>query len=106
AMVQDGDRIRLDVPARRLDLLVDDAEFRRRRDAWRPSEPATRGWRRLYAESVLPASEGADLSFLVEPRRDVRGPRSDGLAGKALIDRLAEERPIPPQGHGAGTDGN
>ena len=71
AIVQDGDRIRLDVPARRLDLLVDDTELRRRRDVWRPSEPATRGWRRLYAESVLPASQGADLAFLIEPRPDV-----------------------------------
>ena len=71
ATVQDGDRIRLDVPARRLDLLVDDAELRRRRDAWRPTEPPARGWRRLYAESVLPASEGADLAFLTEPPPDL-----------------------------------
>ena len=68
ATVRDDDRIRLDVPARRLDLLVDDSELRRRREAWRPSQPPARGWRRLYAESVLPASEGADLAFLTGAR--------------------------------------
>jgi dihydroxy-acid dehydratase len=68
ATVRDGDLIRLDVPARRLDLLVDEGELRSRRDAWIASEPPARGWRRLYAEHVLPASEGADLDFLTNPR--------------------------------------
>ena len=39
AFVRDGDRIRIDVPAKALDLLVDDAELARRRDGWTP-EPA------------------------------------------------------------------
>ena len=39
ALVADGDRIRLDVPARRLDLLVDPAELERRRAGWKPPAP-------------------------------------------------------------------
>jgi dihydroxy-acid dehydratase len=62
--VRDGDVIRLDVPNRRLDLLVDEAELRRRYADWRSPATPTRGWRRLYAERVLPASRGADLDFL------------------------------------------
>lgn len=63
-LVRDGDTIRLDVPQRTVDLLVDEAELARRGAEWsRPSLPE-RGWRRLYAETVLPASEGADLDFL------------------------------------------
>jgi dihydroxyacid dehydratase/phosphogluconate dehydratase len=66
ALVRSGDWIELDVPARRLDLLVDPAELAARREAWRP-EPRTpeRGWAKLYVEHVLQADEGADLDFLV-----------------------------------------
>lgn len=65
ALVRTGDLIRLDVSARRLDLLVDDAELERRRAAWRPPQPpAERGWVRLYSEHVLQADQGADLDFL------------------------------------------
>jgi dihydroxyacid dehydratase/phosphogluconate dehydratase len=54
----------LDVPAGRLDLLVDDAELERRRRAWQPPPASERGWRRLYEEHVLQAHLGADLDFL------------------------------------------
>ena len=65
AFVRDGDMIRLDVPNRRLDLLVDDAEMERRRAAWRPAEPRhARGWTRLYVETVTQADEGCDVRFL------------------------------------------
>ncbi|MCW2726015.1 MAG: dihydroxy-acid dehydratase [Frankiales bacterium] len=64
ALVRDGDLIRLDVPSRRIDLLVDEEELERRRSELKPFELPERGWRRLYAETVLPASEGADLRFL------------------------------------------
>ncbi|MEU6425078.1 IlvD/Edd family dehydratase [Microbispora sp. NPDC046973] len=65
ALVRTGDVIRLDVPTRRLDLLVDDAELERRRAAWQPPGPAAdRGWVRLYSEHVLQADRGADLDFL------------------------------------------
>jgi dihydroxy-acid dehydratase len=64
ALVRDGDRVRLDVPARRVDLLVDDDELDVRRAAWQAPEPPARGWRRLHATTVLSASQGADLDFL------------------------------------------
>jgi dihydroxyacid dehydratase/phosphogluconate dehydratase len=65
ALVETGDRIRLDVEGRRLDLLVDDGELARRREAWRPPERKDeRGYRALYAENVLQANEGCDFGFL------------------------------------------
>ncbi|PSK67697.1 L-arabonate dehydratase [Micromonospora sp. MH33] len=64
AAVRNGDLIRLDIPARRLDLLVDEAEVRRRLAGFTPPPLPERGWRRLYATTVLPPSQGADLSFL------------------------------------------
>lgn len=66
ALVQNGDLIALDVDARTLSLLVDEAEIRRRRAAWQPAEPlATRGYVKLYVDHVLQANDGADLDFLV-----------------------------------------
>jgi dihydroxy-acid dehydratase len=65
ALVEDGDAIRLDVAARRLDLLVPDAELSRRRARWRaPAPVAGRGYRRLFAERVLQAPQGCDFDFL------------------------------------------
>ncbi|MEO3777583.1 dihydroxy-acid dehydratase [Micromonospora sp. B11E3] len=64
AAVRNGDLIRLDIPARRLDLLVDEAEVQRRLAGFTPPPLPERGWRRLYATTVLPPSQGADLSFL------------------------------------------
>ena len=64
ALVHDGDLIQLDVAARRLDLLVEPTTLARRRAAFRPPPSPERGWRRLYAEHVLPAHLGADLDFL------------------------------------------
>jgi dihydroxy-acid dehydratase len=74
ALVQTGDRVRLDVPARRLDLLVDDATLDERRRAWAPPAPAaTRGWTRLYVERVQQANRGCDLDFLVGSSGDAAG---------------------------------
>ena len=39
ALVQEGDRIKIDIPAKTLTLLVDDAELARRRQTWQPPEP-------------------------------------------------------------------
>jgi dihydroxy-acid dehydratase len=65
ALVENGDLIRLDVAARTLDLLVDEAELGRRRAAWAPPGPKDqRGYRRLYEEHVLQANEGCDFDFL------------------------------------------
>jgi dihydroxy-acid dehydratase len=63
AMVQEGDRIRIDVPARSIDLLVDDTEVTRRLAAWMPPPPRyTRGVLAKYARTVSSASEGATTS--------------------------------------------
>ncbi len=65
ALVQDGDRISLDVPARRIELLVDAAELARRRAAWTPPAPRyTRGFGSLYLAHVTQADEGCDFDFL------------------------------------------
>jgi dihydroxy-acid dehydratase len=68
ALVADGDRIRLDVSARRLELLVDDAELSRRAGAHASHPPPAipeRGYARLFGSSVLQADEGCDFDFLV-----------------------------------------
>ena len=71
-LVRTGDRIRLDVAARRIDVLLDDAELARRAEAaravQRPNGP-DRGYARLFHESVLQADEGCDFDFLVPGRR-------------------------------------
>ena len=65
AFVEDGDVIRLDVRARTLDLVVEEAELERRRAAWQPpSRKDERGYRRLYEDRVLQANEGCDFDFL------------------------------------------
>lgn len=64
AIVENGNLIRLDVPSRTLDLLVAPEVVEQRLAALQPRPRATRGWRRLYEETVLPASQGADLSFM------------------------------------------
>jgi dihydroxy-acid dehydratase len=62
--VQTGDRIRLSVRERRLDVLVDPAELARRAAGVRPAAPPRRGYRRLHAEHVLQADQGCDFDFL------------------------------------------
>ena len=60
ALVQEGDTIRVDIPNRRLDLEVDEAELARRREAWQPLPPPyEHGVFAKYARSVSGAEEGA-----------------------------------------------
>jgi dihydroxy-acid dehydratase len=60
ALVEDGDRIRLDIPNRRLDLLVDDAILEKRRSAWQAPEAKIKtGWLARYAKVVTSANTGA-----------------------------------------------
>jgi len=66
ALVETGDRIRLDAKAGLLELLVDDAELAKRRADWLPEESRyTRGYAKLYIDHVMQADRGADLDFLV-----------------------------------------
>ena len=62
AVVQDGDRIRIDLHARRIDLQVGEAAIAARLSAWRPPVRRLRaGWLSLYAQLVQPIEEGAVL---------------------------------------------
>src|SRR4051812_1880341 len=65
ALVQNGDLIEVDVPARRLHLDVTDAELAKRRAAWTPAPTPQRGWYKLYVDHVQQAHLGADLDVLV-----------------------------------------
>ncbi len=65
ALVKTGDRIAIDVAARKLDMLVDDAELERRRAAWNPGKPHfLRGFGTLYLKHVTQADKGCDFDFL------------------------------------------
>ena len=65
AVVQTGDNIRLDIPQRRLDLLLGEAELQRRLVS-RPSSPPRhpRGYYTMFVDHVLQAHEGCDFDFL------------------------------------------
>jgi dihydroxy-acid dehydratase len=65
ALVRNGDRIRLSVKQRRIELLVPEAELGRRRAAWKPpAQIPARGYAKLYMEHVLQAEHGCDFDFL------------------------------------------
>ena len=67
-LVRNGDRIRLSVSERRIDLMVEDAELSARDAAAKPApDPPGRGYARLYAQEILGADEGCDFAFL-KPR--------------------------------------
>lgn len=76
ALVQNGDRILLDVADRRLDLLVDEAELARRRVGWKtPEHPGqSRGYLKLYMDEVTQAEEGADFRFLMPEKNGQKSP--------------------------------
>ncbi|MDR3464624.1 MAG: dihydroxy-acid dehydratase [Xanthobacteraceae bacterium] len=70
ALVRSGDTIRLDVPARRIELLVADDELRRRESECAATPPAAaprRGYARLFDQTILQADEGCDFDFLAGP---------------------------------------
>ena len=65
ALVRTGDMIQLDIPARKLDVLIDDAEMQARRAQWKPPAPRfERGWGMLFAQQVTQANLGCDLAVL------------------------------------------
>jgi dihydroxy-acid dehydratase len=64
AAVRNGDRIRLSVANKRVDLLVDDAEIQRRLANFSPPPMPARGYKALYRRSVLQAPQGCDFDFL------------------------------------------
>jgi dihydroxy-acid dehydratase len=65
-LVRNGDRIRLSVKERRITLMVDDAELKKRSAAMPPAaEAPQRGYAKLFAEQILGADEGCDFKFLM-----------------------------------------
>jgi dihydroxy-acid dehydratase len=65
-LVRNGDRIRLSVKERRISLMVDEAELKKRAVAMPPpAEAPQRGYAKLFAEQILGADEGCDFKFLM-----------------------------------------
>jgi len=65
ALLQEGDLIELDVPERRLNMLVTAEEVARRRGAWQPRPGIyPRGYGKLFMQHIKQADEGCDFDFL------------------------------------------
>ncbi len=65
ALVRNGDRIRLSVKERKIDLLVPENELSKRKISWKPpAVPPARGYAKLYMDHVLQAEHGCDFDFL------------------------------------------
>jgi len=64
AFVQDGDIIELDVPARRLTLVIGKKALAERKKGWTPQPAPARGYTKMYVDHVEQADRGADLDFL------------------------------------------
>lgn len=67
SLVRNGDRIRISVSNKRIDLLVDEKELNKRRSEWVSDleEPENmRGYNKLYATEVTQAEQGCDFEFL------------------------------------------
>ncbi|MCA3189125.1 IlvD/Edd family dehydratase [Cupriavidus sp.] len=78
AYVQSGDRIRLSVKSREISLLISDEELARRREQSPVIEPkASRGYRKLFLDSVLQADQGVDFDFLRAVEINAKAPSAD-----------------------------
>ncbi|HCD85379.1 MAG TPA: dihydroxy-acid dehydratase [Agrobacterium sp.] len=65
ALLKSGDIVRLDLPQRRLDMLVSDAEIASRRAAWQAPPPRyERGYGYIFSKHVSQADQGCDFDFL------------------------------------------
>jgi len=74
ALLKTGDIVRLDLPNRRLDMLVDEAELEARHAAWKAPEPRyERGWGYLFQQHVGQANEGCDFDFLTRAKGKTAG---------------------------------
>jgi dihydroxy-acid dehydratase len=62
AVVRDGDPVSIDIPARKLELKLDDKEIKERLSGWKAPDPKEKeGYLARYAKAVSSASEGAVL---------------------------------------------
>jgi len=65
ALVRDGDIIELDVPGRRLELIIGPDELVARREAWTEPPPRfERGWGALFEQNIMQANRGCDFEVL------------------------------------------
>ncbi|WP_011583066.1 MULTISPECIES: IlvD/Edd family dehydratase [Chelativorans] len=66
-LVRTGDEIELDIPGRRLELLVSEEELSKRTPSAPPQDLPQRGYARLFQEQILQADRGCDFEFLIPP---------------------------------------
>ncbi|SMG51831.1 L-arabinonate dehydratase [Paraburkholderia susongensis] len=88
ALVQSGDLIELDVPQRKLNMLVSDEELARRKAAWiKPVPRFARGYGALHQAHVMQADRGCDFDFLQRggAQASVDGVAGEGQAGEPEI---------------------
>ncbi|MEL6217991.1 MAG: IlvD/Edd family dehydratase [Pseudomonadota bacterium] len=79
AFLQTGDRVRLDIPKRQMDALVDDAEWAARRAAWTPNTPDSQTpWQEIYRTHVGQLADGGCLELATSYQRVARAlPRDN-----------------------------
>ncbi len=91
ALVEDGDRIHIDLSDRKLDLLVASEVLEERRGRYEPMPPrVTRGYLKHYADTVAPASEGA-----VMPRQAMSGSATMSGTGTGRCGSRAGAKTAP-----------
>lgn len=73
AAVRNGDRIRLSIADKRIDLLVAPEEIARRLANFQPPPAPKRGYKALYRRTVTQASDGCDFDFLMQPGGSPQG---------------------------------
>ncbi len=65
ALLKTGDIVKIDIPNRTIDMLVDEDELERRRAAWTPPKPRfERGYGWMFAQHIRQADEGCDFDYL------------------------------------------
>ncbi len=65
ALLKTGDTVKIDIPNRTIDMLVDEDELERRRAAWTPPKPRfERGYGWMFAQHIRQADEGCDFDYL------------------------------------------
>jgi len=61
-LLRDGDRLRIDFPNRRIDIVVPESELAERRKSWQPVKHELNGWLARYQKLVSNASQGGVLT--------------------------------------------
>jgi dihydroxy-acid dehydratase len=61
-LLREGDRLRIDFPNRRLDVMLSEAELAQRKQAWQPAKRDLTGWLARYQKQVSNASQGGILA--------------------------------------------